>query len=549
MSDIQSTKTMAGWSRGILVAALAVFSLTLAGACSDDGGETGEGDECETASDCSGDLRCLDGVCSPLDGNNNNTPDGGGPDGGGNNQAIEPEDYYVSYVFHDKDSDAYSLRVYSTADDTHTQVSPDGVSCESHCWLSEDMSHFVWAERNADNSSNRDVYRASVEDLEAQDDGEVIASDVSGVKVVGDVVTYQRNNDGQYAAYFMPLDSGEETTLGSLGSSQSTLNGWHVDPDSDMGVIFSPEPQVLRLKIGDLGETISETTYTLSAENYQEISGGYFGSSMPVEISADGKLMAFVTEAPNNYGACDVASDCSGPVQRCGRFGQCTAIEVTAHIVDMENLSALGESCGGPGTCEGDIHECYSPDESNTDDAVCIPARVAVGLPDQPAQRATPQDQPAEGCELSSGHDDYHYTSLRGPLSFDASGKLYVVGSRDCNTVGDSDVLQIDPVDKTYEVVWGNPDDEGGYDGDLCFDYDTSEPDDAECVPYINSAMLSPEGKELAMQATNPWVGDPSRATDNMGLWTVLRDGEEQAWAGGQELRETIEPIAVHPAP
>lgn len=496
------------------VAALALSPL-LATGCSDDGGEGNNGQDAAVNPDA-GDVSESDGTS----GNNNTTP--------------EPEDYFISYVMQDKTGGGSSLNVYSTADGTHTQVSPEGFSCVLGCWLSSDMSNFVWVESN-EAGGTVDIYAATVSDLTANDDGQLIAEGVSKPAVAGNVVTYRRESGGQYSAYYVSLDGGSETAIGGLGSQQTTLGGWHIDPASNQGMIFSPNLQTMDLRFGSLDGTITDTAYTVDAENYQQTSGSYFGESMPVAFSRDGKVAAFVTEAPNDYGECESASDCSGPVQRCGHQGRCTAIEVTVHFVDLENLGDLGGACGGPGTC-GDILECYQPG-ADTTTARCIPKRVVVGMPTTPTQEPTPGATKQGGCELTEGNADYQYTKIRGPLSFDKGGNLYAVGTRDCNSgdAGDSDILKFDPASGEYEVVWGNPD--TGYDPDLCWNNDSNPPgpDDAQCVPYITSARVSPKGNEVAFLATNPGVAEGRLAPDTMDLWTVLRNGEDHAWVGGHD--------------
>ncbi|QDG54641.1 hypothetical protein FIV42_29020 [Persicimonas caeni] len=520
MSNDAMKRCNAWLLRAGAAAALTLSPLVVTG-CSDDGG--GETEQDASVNPDAGDVPEGDGTSS-----NNTTP--------------EPEDYYISYLIQDKTgAGETSLHVYSTADQTHTQVSPEGHDCAQPCWLTEDMSSFVWAENNANADGTVDVYAASVSDLKVQDDGRLIAEGVSKPSVNGNTVSYRRGSSGPVTAYYVSVDGGDETEIGSLGNTNATVGGWHIDPSTNQGMIFAPSLQTMDLRFGSLGGPITDTAFTVNAENYQQTSGSYFGESMPVGFSRDGKIAAFVTEAPNDYGECETAADCSGPGQRCGHQGRCTAYEVTVHFVDLENLGDLGGACGGPGTC-GDIHECYQPG-ADTTTARCIPKRVVVGLPADLTQANQ------TGCELTEGNEDYHYTRIRGPLTFDNGGNLYAVGTRDCSSgdAGDSDILKFDPASGEYDVVWGNPD--TGYDPGLCWDNDAMEPDDAQCVPYIKSARVSPEANEIAFLATNPGVAEGRLAPETMDLWTVLRNGEEHAWVGGHDyVLKNVTRLYVHPA-
>jgi hypothetical protein len=523
------------------VAALA-FSVAALTGCSDDEGG-GEGASCSTSQDCKAEFLCRNGTCVTKQGNN-----GGGADAGdtsdqdgtsGNNDTLTPEDYAISYLL--DDDGTRKLMVYKTSDGTYTEVSPAGHGCAQNCWLSEDMSTFVWTETVEDEAGRYNVFTAPVSDLEVQGDGELFVSNVASAKIAKNAVAYSKEQSGQHMAYFQALEGGEEISLGSLGSSTTSTGNWFISTEADQGIRFTYTPQTLDLNFGPLDGPINAHSFTVDAQNYQQTSGGYFGQSMPIAISDDGKVAAFVTVAPNNYGECEAASECTGPGQRCGRFGRCTAIEVTAQFVALDNADELGGPCGGPGTC-GEIHTCDQPGEGTTD-AVCIPKRVVLGLPELPNQNGQ------TGCELTEGNADYHYTTLDGPITFDSSGNLYGAAARDCsgsNDVGDSDILKIDPRSGDYEVVWGNPD--TGYDPDACWNLEEQIPSDEECSPYITAARLSPGHNEIAFLATTPYVAEPRLATKGMDLWTVMRDGEDHQWVGNLESTQTtIKEMHVHP--
>lgn len=537
---------------GRLLAALSVGALSLAAGCSgDDGG--GQGDSCSSNSDCKAGFVCSADKCVERSANNGG-PDAGG-DGGGNNGTVEPEDYYISYQLENPSDNTTTLHVLSTADGTDTQVTPDGDSCTDGCWLSEDMSYYVWAQDSASGAAGTlDVYKAAVSNLQVQGDAQMVVEGASVARVAGNVVTYSKESGGQYTAYYQDLDGGSETTVGSLGSSGTTLGGWFLDPATNTSMVYLPQIQNLDIKMGTLDGPAGETTYTVNAENYQQTSGSYFGSSMPVSVSPDGKLAAFVTRAPNDYGECSTAADCSGPVKKCGRYGRCTAIEVTVHIMDLEHLGDLGGPCGGPGTC-GDIHECYQPG-SDTTNAKCIPKRVVLGVPNQPFQPGGAGQAPKSGCELTTDNAEYHYTNQHGPLSFDNSGNIYTVAQRNCPNeadVGDSDIIKINATSGDFEVVWGNP--SAGFDPNACWDTENQEPSDDQCQPYISEARLSPGHNELAFTATNPWVSESSLAPQILDLWSVLRNGEGHAWIGAHDIVQAtgqpsvVKSFAVHPMP
>lgn len=518
--------------RAALVARLAalVCAFALIGplACSGNGGE----ETCDGDDDCEGDQQCVDGVCEA------SNPDAGNNDGGPD--PVEDEDYYVSYtkVISEGGGESYHLMLHSTAEGEHTQVSPTGLSCERGCWLTEDLSHMVWLENNE--AGGRDINKAALdEDFDIQSGtDETLATGVSEIDVVGNAVTYLEET----VAYSMNVADGERTDIALVESSDN----FYADPRKDMAMVYEPADKQLNIRFGEIGEiSAGDTEVTLDGGHYQQTGGSYYSRNMPSAFSPDGDVAAFLTGAPNEYGNCEGDGDCSGPGQECGHAGVCTVMENTVNFVDTNEIDELGRACGGPGTCSGDVHECYMPDgEEDAASAVCIPGRVPVGLPNVGDQ---------DGCAETEGEADYYYTQARGPLSFDNQGNVYLVGVRDCEDVeadsGHSDVVRVDPIEGDHEIVWGNSQD-GGYDANDCWDPEANEPSDTDCSPYVDRARLSPGANELAVAATNPHVGDNRFAADQFGLWTVQRDGEEDGWAEGETgSDETIENINVHPEP
>src|SRR5690606_34203399 len=108
--------------------------------------------------------------------------------------------------------------------------------------------------------------------------------------------------------------------------------GWAIDAVTKQAAVFVHSLQTMDVFIGTLGQPITNKVFTVNAENYQEVSGSYFGGNVPAAFSPDGKYLSFLTIAPNDYGTCnnpgdDSSPDCAGPGQRCGRFKRCTAQE------------------------------------------------------------------------------------------------------------------------------------------------------------------------------------------------------------------------------
>lgn len=518
---------------GVFVSALAALALVGAVACSGDGGDQ----ECSEDNDCGEGESCVENECQSEESN------------GENNEQDEPEseDYYISYIRTNVDGDASDLMAYSTADEEHVQVSPSGLSCEYGCWLSDDLQSMVWAEPNEEDG--QDVFKMELNDeLKAASDAseEELATGVSSITFDGQVLSYQRDVDGQADAFYMDINEGEESRLGPLEDGSHT-SSWHIDSESEQVMVYEPADRELNLSFGELGETISgQHDVTIEARHYQQSGGSYYSRSMPAAFSSDGDIAAFVTEAPVEYGACESDDDCSGPGQSCGPDDTCTVMQNTINFLDTNELDELGAACGGPGTCSSDVHECYMPDgEEETATATCRPRPVSAGLPNVGSQ---------DGCAETEGNEDYHYTLLHGPAGFDDADNLYLVGERNCDDVGGgevphTDVIRVDPLEGEHEVVWGNT--EGG-DLDLndCWDSEAGEPSDDECQPYISSARLSPEHNELAVEAMNPYVDNVGFAEDTPGLWTVLRNGEEHAWAEAEQSSDQlVEDVNVHPMP
>ncbi|AWV89618.1 hypothetical protein DN745_09815 [Bradymonas sediminis] len=522
--------------------------LSLGVGCSDDSDAGAkEGESCTVGKDCQQGLVCRDQVCvTPTTGSNNNSPDATtNNDGGGEGEVVTADDYYISYIRENKTASTKYLHVRSTADGTDYQLGDADHPCDRGCWLTEDMKYYAWAEIDPNAPQGLNLFAVEVENFELQGAGTQVATGVTSISAAGNGLTYNKGG----TSYFLSLGAGgSEREIAMVGGGEDSLaGGWHVDPDADVAFAFTPTLDTLELKVGAFTSAALESVYTLNGVNYAGGAGSYYGSTMPTAVSPDGKLLAFVVNAPNDYQECETAADCSGPVKVCGANNFCSVIELTAHFLDLDNLATLGEECASDSDCGG-VHQCYQPGGESVSE--CIPARVPVGLSDTPYQRAVPGDTPRSGCDLSADDPTYHYTKFDGPVSFDNSGNLYGVARRDCTSegmVGDSDIIKINPRAKDFSVVWGNPD--TGFDANLCWDEGNAMPDVTNCSPYILEALVSPDGNDIAFAATNPNVDREQFAQQNYDLWRVLRNGKDHDWIGDLTISESVENIAVHPAP
>ena len=533
------------------------------------GGDAGPGDSCEVDADCKEGLLCRDEgdgrVCVEATGGNNGadagdtTDDGGDSDGG---DTPNDEDYFISYVLADTlGGDNRDLRVWSTADQTETVVDLGDVDCGSGCWISRDASHVIYQKSTVSGpAGSGDIFKIPLDAnfVPQGDDSSAteVAQGVTSVKVIGNVITYKRDD----SAFYQDVNEGSETELGPVDDG-----AWHIDAAANVSAIFDPVPataQNLDIYLGDASGA-SQKVFQVNSENYQEIGGSYYGQNVPTAVSPDGSLVAFVTSGPNNYDKCDDASQCSGPEKKCGFQGYCTRRELTVRFIERANQGDLGMPCGGEGTC-GDVHECYEPSDS-TEDAVCIPGRVVVGVPKSPERAPAPGETPVNGCELTKNAlEDNPFTAFNGPFSFDADGNFYGVGVRDCtgatgagySNIAQGSIVKIDPISGSMERIYGNfgeefdPDNgDEPDDPDACYDVDEEELLPEQCNVYVDGAMLSPGGNEFAFTATNMNVTDPSLAKSTLDIWTVLSDGSDVSWEGGHNQNKTVKSFNVHPAP
>lgn len=532
---------------------MALFgSLALLGACSDDedsGADIGE--ECTTSGECKRELVCRSNQCiepqAPDERDAGSNGSGDTEEPGEPLEPVDDEDYYISYLHSDERTSTRELHVLFTGDGSDQQLTSDEHPCEKRCWLSYDMKRFIWMTDNADTPGSDDLHVADVQDLQIQDGDTVLAEGIQNVRVLKNGLTYTKDNAEGFRAYFVDFD-GQETEIGSLGDPAGIPSGWFVSPEDNLSAIFTPTLASMDVLIGEADGAGMESVYTFDAMSYYEGTGSFYSGNTPTVLSRDAKVMAMVTEAPNYYGECSTSADCEGPVKYCTAEQRCAAIELTVNFFDIERLDNLGGECADDEAC-GPIHQC-DLDDTSSNDGLCIPGRTVLGLPDTPFQKRDDSTDPESGCALSEGMDDYRYTNLASTISFDEQGRFYGVAQRNCSSedkVGGSEIIQIDPTTQEVKFVWGNP--EMGYDGNNCWDEINARPDDANCVPYITGALLSPGANDFAVNATNPNIDSDDLAVKFQDIWRVRRNGADHKWIGGHSIFSIASSIAVHPAP
>jgi len=533
----------------------------------------GEGEECVIDGDCEQGLSCRNQVCIT-----SNVPDmtGGGDDmdnpdddmtSSNNQTTVEDEDYVISYVLEKGSGDEKGrkfLWAVDTATGAQTQVTTTSSHCELGCWLSKDLSYFVYIRPSSQGVAAFDVYATSVEDLQAQGDGSVIAESVERVLFKGDMVTYMRDNGSGKTAFYLELGATQEQTIGELsvkGDSRETQDSWHISSTAGKAVTFSPSLQSLSIRVADIGSSITsaDQIHVIDGSNYQETGGSYFGSNIPVAFSPDGRYMALLTTAPNNYNTCEGNGDCDAAKGRhCGEDKLCTAREVTVRTFDLMALDEISDGNGDGAECTSDsecssAHECYIPSDFQLDLARCVPRRIVLGLPNTPTQPRVGNVPSREGCELTQEIDGYEYTDVRPPLVFGPDNNLYVTAARECGgrggeiNMGDTDILRISPNGGMIDVVSGNMGE--NFDAEKCYDLANRDYTIPGCVIYIRNAMLSPNGQELAFLGTNLDVTDVSKAASTLDVWSVLSNGENREWLGRNDLFDEVLRLDVHPKP
>jgi hypothetical protein len=588
------SSTMVGLAALALVAGL--------GGCSSDDGsgpkKAKRGGSCQSTSDCKKPLRCRSGTCKGP----STTTDGGPPgdataDAGGNGTgdgtstdtgpSFEAENYYMSYTVEDLVDSDKELRVYSTESEEETVVNPSSVDCSQNCWLTRDLSHFVYTKRGVSTGS-REVYVAEVgANLKASGEGERILQSVRDVTLRGNHLVYARsesnsgggNASGRTIYYRKIGESGSETEVGPTGESGDS--DWFVDPERDVVAVYDrSQSGQISFQVGSTDDWTGSQPIVIDGRKYKQTPTGLFGGIGATAVSRDGRILAFsIVKGPNNYSQCtrdnksdpySVQDQKCGPSSygfRCGTGGasdqgRCTRLETTIYFVDLkqEFRERLGSECSSEGSC-GPYQKCYIPG-NNVDQARCLPGRVTVGATAQEGFQGS-------ACSIAESDPLVDFTGITGPLSFDDDGNLYAVGVRDRSCLSEnysndqsSQVIRIDPErrtnfdlttrdsrDRPYERVVGlNPDQ--AFEPGQCYDDATGFTLDT-CGVFVGEVRVSPNGQELAYTGTNPNSGR-NLAREKLYLWHQLRDGS-QKWAAGNDKNisdnnsNKYQDLRVHP--
>ena len=533
------------WSR--LLAGIGLVSLTLFGlGCGSNG--AGQGESCDSTSDCKSGLSCVSGTCQSDNGD------------AGNDGGIEPtaEEYYISFSLEPATGGGGQgrLMLYSTADNSLTQVSPDSVDCRGNCYVSTDLSRFVHWEQSGGDAT---IYSAPLNDeLKATGQGELIKTGVNEPTPFGNYIGFRISQGEDDRAALMPVDGSGEQNIATVGGGWQIRPDNDADPNNDRLMLFDTGSgaQTLNIQAGRVGNIGSAETVTLGGSNYQEESGSYFGTPFTASISPDGAIGAYLgTGMPNNYSVCEreqeaepySSEDCDSSY-RCGTDQLCVRLEVTVNLIDFDNADNLGTQCSQPGAC-GDIHECNIPSPQRVDEARCIPGRVALGVPQDPAQNGM------SGCQIVSSDDSIDFTSANGPMTWDNQNNLYLVGQRNRECLGDYElpagqVVKINPTadEKDYEIVGGLGSTET-LDLNNCYDPDTESIVVEGCNAFISEAVVSPGGNEIAFAGTNPNISTPGLGSELLYLWRMLRDDSQRWFTGDAETtpNNTISNLNVHP--
>ena len=555
----------------LLVAAALAFA-----SCS--GGDTPkkakQGESCELTKDCKKGLLCRDKICvdkkmgadaGNVDGESG---DGSSTDTDGGSEPVEREDYFVSYIERDALTDKGTLKVFSTKDGSHTDVSSR--NCTNNCWLSTDMKYFVYTERAGMGKS--DIMVAEVgSNLKSKGNAEALLTEVEDVSFHGNYVSYVKTGSASRTARYMKLseikkDKETDRNYETIGNVEDVSDDWHVDPENDVGVLYKVgnSSQSMEISAGKASDRKGDGTFTLGGPNFQKESGSYFGGSVPSAISRDGRLVAFATTgAPNDYALCNgdpwKASACKqkGKYYKCGTEDRCVRLEVAVHFIDLKNADKLGEKCRTEEAC-GPYQECYIPSNQQLDTAKCIPGRVVLGVPLTPKQG---EGDGKLGCQIVAEDDSIDFTSIHGPLSFDKDHNLYAVGIRErfyqgggnSSCPGDYDthtgqVVKIDPEKRTYDILEGlTPDKE--FDPGACWNSAEKKLSIDGCGVYVDKARVSPEGNEIVFAGTNPNTDTVGDANRYVGLWHMLRDVSDRWFTGDKNTSATeiVRAIWVHP--
>ena len=576
----RSTRVIGG-QRGAALSLVATLGLVMAAGlvgCSEEPEpqKAAAGEACVVSADCQDGLACRSRLCvaasvSPdMDQPDGDHPDPDGGDPEDDSGTPTPEDYYISYLL--ETDNAKELRLLRTGTGEDHRVDPTdltGVTCNQGCALTTDLAHFIYV--RAGEAGGKDIWVAPLSaERKVTEAGERLVADVDNVRFHGYYIAFKRELPDSGGAgtrphaFYLDVRSGQESRLGDLGSDPRQPDTWALLPEEDVSLVFQKTLNTMDVLLGTLRDDLSfeeNQVYRFDGRNFQAIGGSFYAGDIAAAAMDDRRrVVAIALEgAPNNYQICSSDADCvesGGPGRQCGVDEFCTALEVTVHFIDLDNTQLLGTPCRKDSECGG-VHECYIPSPTQIDKAICIPRRAQLGMP------VTPKQDGKDGCEwMAADPDDaWHYTEVGSSPEFH-NGKLYVLARRDCVTdergmrragepnMPHTDILEIDPTDGSYRVVYGNRNVD--YRDSNCYDeanrrVDVSRPD---CVAFLQAAMLSPDHNEFAFLGTNPQVSAPEHATSRLDVWSVLRNGEEQEWLGNHsEVGTSVSSLNVHPLP
>ena len=568
----------ATWPRFLILGLLAGgFS-----ACSDDPppakppAKAAVGEACEVTKDCEETLICRSKICATR-------PMTGDMDMSVSRDAamtdmevkvdmtppIADEEYFISYV--KKDDAAGGARfpfVIDTRTGATTKVTDKPELCEQGCWITEDLSTFVYKRSGTNGREN--IFTQSIgNDFKLSGAPKELLTNITDFYFRDSILTYGRGDVPTKEIFYLPAtapDSSGEVKFHEI-TSTSDASVWYVSPKANKTAVFFPSDTTLNVRVADSGKflTQDDSVFVFDAKNYQNVGNFYRGPSLPTAFSPDGRYMATAMSAPNHYdlcqqgaGKCDVSKGqkCGLGHSKVGGIAACTVQEITVHLFDLQNLQELpnganpGKRCARDTDCSS-AHECYIPDLKAANLSVCIPRRVVMGLPNTPKQ---PDAEPKSGCErlpVDGVNGVRRYTDYGRSLKFGADGALYTTATRECAgltgeaNIDVTDVLRI-PVSErgAPSVITGNV--KSDYSSLNCYNQETKKVEPATCPIYIEEAILSPGGNELVMRATNPQADDPDKADKLLDVWTVKRDGTKRTWLGKNSKGDEVTQVYVH---
>ncbi len=525
--------------------------------CDTDANECVEAEEmtCDDHWECPGDRLCMDGLCvEEEDFVCETTADCPGgdvcSDGECVEDVIEDEHYNVTFTSeHQVDGD---VELYLTNSDGEPNEPFDtgDIDCDAadQCVVTANESYLIVIEGD-DGNQTASAAPLAGDPPEVDGDAQTFATEMDNPSVRGNGVTFKRPEDGDYRAYYQPIDGAEKqvATLHDTAGNQHR-HRWNVFPEHNVAVQFQPPGlRDLDIRIGDMdaGLGVEDQIYQISGgAAHGEGLGSYMIRNVPSAISDDGRLVAFYVPTANQYEDCSSDDECSGPGAQCGQSNRCWALEPTVHVVDRDHVDQLGEGCSSHEEC-GPVNRCDSGSE-DFEDGLCAPQRISMGL----------ADVGLDACEETrSAGETEMFTDLSPPLNFAPDGTVYFVAERDCvRDDGDAQteveaniprsvIVSGDPYTGEFTEVHGNL---GGddYNAADCGGFAERFDDSVECVKYIEQMRLSPDGNDFVYLGTDPGSG-ASRADSDMHVWRARRDADNFSRIGGVGT-EVVDEFAPH---